>query len=248
MNAFSLLPNLLTSLGILLIVFLFLLLNRTTVKNWAYFLHFSLAYIFIQLLYPFGSNLQAHWFPTLQYSWIPKLLSLVFVVVIYSIFMPTLFKKFGWHIKFDKKYLKVSLLLSLSLILIKCIPNYLDTSRETVTLERWLYQLSLPGLEEEIIFRGLLLVLLREMFTTDALIPAKKFAPDILIITLVFALAHSFQVDRTWHISFQAMPFVSAGLGGFVYSWLRVKHDSLAPAIICHNAVNTLITFAQWIK
>jgi len=248
MTTFPLLPNLLTSLGILSIVFLFLLLNRNNVRSWTYFLHFSLAFIFIQLLYPLGDKLQVRWWPSLQYAWIAKLLSLAVVTGVYLIFMPALFGQFGWKVRFNGAYLRPTLLLSLVLILFKCITNYMDTTKEAVTLERWLYQISLPGLEEEIVFRGLFLVLFREMFKTDAVFLTKSVALDALLVTLVFALVHSFQIDGTWHVAFNPILFISSGFAGFVYMWLRMKHESLAPPIVCHNAVNTLITFVQWIK
>ncbi|QIL02699.1 CPBP family intramembrane metalloprotease [Sphingomonas sinipercae] len=104
--------------------------------------------------------------------------------------------------------------------------------------EAILYQLTMPGLEEEIFFRGLFLVALNRAFAGHVRIGGAAIGWALPLNALVFGLVHGLGVQQgVW--SFDAMSFALPFLGAIPAVWLREKTGSLVLPIILHNFVNT---------
>jgi len=59
-----------------------------------------------------------------------------------------------------------------------------------VTVEKWLFEATMPGLDEELFWRGLLLALLTRSFGAGKELARATFGPAEIAITLLFAAAH----------------------------------------------------------
>jgi len=104
--------------------------------------------------------------------------------------------------------------------------------------EKLLFQASMPGLDEEPMFRGLLLYLL------SLAIPSKRiaiFGAQINIagfmLVALFGLGHGLgNNDGEWY--FSAFYTSATALYGFILLWFREKTGSLVFPIVAHNVVN----------
>lgn len=109
---------------------------------------------------------------------------------------------------------------------------------EGTTWDAVTYQATLPGLEEELFYRGLLLALVARAFAPSGgvravLIPA-------VITTALFVQAHVLvAVDGAVRVHPTGAP--TALIVGSVLIWLRLRTGGLAAPVLLHNAVNTAL-------
>lgn len=100
------------------------------------------------------------------------------------------------------------------------------------------YQATLPGLAEELFYRGLLFALVARAFA-----PAGERAAvwiPAIIVTLAFALAHVLVAAEgvvRIHPTGAPTPLII----GAILIWLRVRTGGLAAPVLLHNSVNTAL-------
>jgi membrane protease YdiL (CAAX protease family) len=94
----------------------------------------------------------------------------------------------------------------------------------------------MPGIDEEIAFRGIMLGLLTKMLR-----PNPKFTffhPAILVTGLLFGLAHGLLLTKSFELSFKSGPFISTMILGMIWGWMTMKSGSILLALISHNLGN----------
>ena len=106
-----------------------------------------------------------------------------------------------------------------------------------LSAERLLYQALMPGIDEELFFRGLLLALLLRAFDERWSFLGAPVGPAALVVTFIFAAGHGLGV-ADGQIRFDALPFCMTGALGFGLLWLRQRTGSVWPAILAHNLIN----------
>jgi membrane protease YdiL (CAAX protease family) len=97
-----------------------------------------------------------------------------------------------------------------------------------VPLETWLYQATMPGLVEEVLFRGVLLALLDRAFGTRRVVFGAPIGWGGVVVTLVFLALHGFSVGTVLGVLPAAL----------LYLWLRARTGSLVLPILVHNLWN----------
>ena len=103
------------------------------------------------------------------------------------------------------------------------------------------FQWTLPGLDEELFFRGILLIALNEAFCKAANILGAPITYGGLLTAVLFGLVHGmgFGADG---FSFDALTFALTGGPSLLLLWLREKTGSLLLPIIAHNIANGAFT------
>jgi hypothetical protein len=96
--------------------------------------------------------------------------------------------------------------------------------------ETWLYQSALPGLVEEVIFRGVLLALLDRAFLSRSSVFGAPIGWGGVVVTLTFVLLHPLTASSLSAVLPPAVLFL----------WLRARTGSLALPVLVHNAWNVL--------
>ncbi len=105
--------------------------------------------------------------------------------------------------------------------------------------EELAFQLTMPGFEEEVFYRGLLLLALDRAFTSRLNIGGAPIGWSLPLNALIFGLAHGLSVSHG-AFSFDAMTFALPCIGALPAVWLRAKTGSLVLPIVLHNIVNVL--------
>jgi membrane protease YdiL (CAAX protease family) len=101
--------------------------------------------------------------------------------------------------------------------------------------EALLFEATMPGLAEELAWRGVLYLLLLRAYTdADGVMRA---GPVALITTLIFGLGHGFNMDHH-RMNFAWLPFAYATIFGGWLAFLRLRTRSLAALIVSHNVSN----------
>jgi uncharacterized protein len=104
------------------------------------------------------------------------------------------------------------------------------------------FQLTLPGIEEEIFWRGVLLLCLDRAFTGRRQFLGVDWGWGAVLACFMFGLGHAFSFSDGC-FSFDALTLALTALPSFVAVWLRLRTGSVLLPILLHNFGNTLSLF-----
>jgi membrane protease YdiL (CAAX protease family) len=115
--------------------------------------------------------------------------------------------------------------------------------------ETLLFQLTMPGLDEEIMFRAILLGLLLTCLKENIKIGQFNFgSPSILIIGLLFGLLHGLTLTDNFSFKFDYLYFLSTFIFGYIWSWITLKSKSILQPLVSHNVSNFIGHLIQMTK
>lgn len=103
--------------------------------------------------------------------------------------------------------------------------------------ERLLFQATMPGLDEELFMRGILLALFVQGFGTSKSRLGAPFGLAELAVTFLFAAGHALRFAQG-AIQFDPVIFGLTGFLGAGLAWLRQRTGSLAVPVLAHNLIN----------
>lgn len=107
------------------------------------------------------------------------------------------------------------------------------------TSEKVAFQLTMPGLEEELFYRGLLLLALDRAFTARKRLLGVDWGWGAIISCALFGLAHAFgYADGSF--SFDPMYMALTAVPSLIAVWLRLRTASVLIPMILHNFGNAI--------
>jgi membrane protease YdiL (CAAX protease family) len=109
------------------------------------------------------------------------------------------------------------------------------------TREDIAFQLTLPGIEEEFLYRGILLLALDRAFAGRVRFLGVDWGWGALLSCMLFGLAHAFGYGSDG-FSFEPLFFVLTAVPSLVAVWLRYRTGSLLLPVVLHNFGNTITT------
>lgn len=101
------------------------------------------------------------------------------------------------------------------------------------------FQLTMPGLEEEPFYRGVLLLALDRAFTGRIRLLGVDWGWGAVMSCALFGLAHAFGFSHG-HFSFDPMTTALTALPSFIAVWLRLRTGSVLLPIVLHNFGNSI--------
>ncbi|MET0270263.1 MAG: CPBP family intramembrane glutamic endopeptidase [Sphingomonas sp.] len=107
----------------------------------------------------------------------------------------------------------------------------------SLSTERLLFQGLMPGLDEEFVFRGLLLAFFAAAFGPGRRIAGGAFGVAGLAVTFLFAAGHGLFVIDDAVVANARVLFVTGTIGAGLV-WLRTRTGSLIAPVLAHNLVN----------
>lgn len=167
--------------------------------------------------------------------WTGKILGTIFGCLCFIIFKEYFTENNFFTIMLKTENIKIVLLVSYLMILIfGIISLHYEKQISFKNKENLLFQLTMPGIDEEIMFRGILLGLLMSSLKNELLF----INLSLIIISILFGLVHGFTIDKNNKINFNRMSFIYTGIMGYVYGWITIETGSILLAIIIHNLYN----------
>lgn len=173
-------------------------------------------------------------FPEASWNWAGKLMSLAGVLAICA--LPAIgWTRAGITLRQGKGWIAAAVVLALlgGLFFNLAISNP-DGRDDWETIA---FQWTMPGLDEEIFYRGLFLLAMNEAFSARARILGAPVGYGGLLATVLFGLAHGLAYDKDG-FSFDAMSFAMTGGPALILLWLKERTGSVLMPIIGHNIAN----------
>lgn len=174
--------------------------------------------------------------PNLAWNWEGKLIALIATLAIAS--LPQFgWKRVGlrWH-QGENPWLAYLVFGMVSLFFLGLALSQGDGSAD---LETIIFQWTMPGLEEEVFFRGTLLLALNEAFRKKVSFLGAPIGYGGVLTSLIFGFAHALSFDAGAY-SFDFMTFLVTGGPAFILLWLRERTGSVLLPVIGHNVANGL--------
>lgn len=184
------------------------------------------AYGFIPDLIP-----AAHW------NWQGKTLALAATLVVASL------PAFGWRRSgLTLVQAKGSLTSAVPVALLYCaifVGLVLAFPSGKAGMEETAFQLTMPGLEEEPFYRGVLLLALDRAFTGRVRFLGVEWGWGAVLSCALFGLAHAFGFSHG-QFSFEPMVMALTALPSLIAVWLRLRTGSVLLPVVLHNFGNSI--------
>lgn len=126
------------------------------------------------------------------------------------------------------------LYVGLFLILALIFPN------EGLSVEALAFQLTMPGLEEEVFYRGVLLVALGRAFAGRVRFLGVDWGLGAILSCVLFGLAHAFGFSDG-EFSFDPLTMGLTAVPSLIAVWLALKTRSLVLPVLLHNFGNAVM-------
>lgn len=176
------------------------------------------------------------------WNWSGKVLGIILTLTIAAALIATR--------KFSARSLGLSLLqergtgkvLLMAVVPFLCILAILTATlfgnRTPPSLDTIWFQATMPGISEEIAFRGVLLALFDRCFRGRVRFAGTQIGYGALATSVLFGLGHGVTMDNALLLHTHLVPGLSTAMIGFFLAWLRMRTRSLVLPIAVHNAIN----------
>jgi membrane protease YdiL (CAAX protease family) len=170
-----------------------------------------------------------------SWNWQGKLLALIATPALAAL------PAFGWRrVGLTLEHAPGSLKASMPVVALYCaffLALALAFPNDPPTGEDIAFQLTMPGLEEEPFYRGLLLFALYRAFTGRVRLLGVDWGWGAVLSCLLFGLAHSFGWSDG-QFSFDPLTMALTALPSFIAVWVALRTGSLLLPILMHNFGN----------
>jgi membrane protease YdiL (CAAX protease family) len=179
-----------------------------------------------------------------KWNWIGKSGSLLWIVIF--IFTTRLLTKkdVGWTLSIINPK-GVLIIIAVILFGRLAIRLFFQGFNSGYNIETFIYEATLPGIAEEIVFRGILLGLLNKVFLKRWIVLRTFFGKGLIVTSILFGLVHGLSLNRSWIPDLNSQRFIMTGAMGFAFGIVKEKSKSLIPGILFHNLWNII---AYWGK
>lgn len=197
--------------------------------GWLALLYLALYFALLQFRMP-GAN----------WNWSGKMAAIGFSCML-LVCSPWLRRNVGFCIRQASGSLRLSLMCTLVGIGIATgLTKYFAPSTP-FSAETLLFQAIMPGLDEELAFRGIALALLERAFGQSPMSCRLRLGSAGFILSMFFGLQHAVSFTRTG-IGFDYRPFVIMTAFACVASLIRTRSGSLLWSILFHSGWNVSYT------
>lgn len=175
-----------------------------------------------------------------DWNWTGKVLALLVTLAVAS------HPAFGWErsgltMKHKPGSLRAAVLVSVLVILVY-VGFAVAFDNDPPTTETFAYQLTMPGLEEEPFYRGVLLLALYEAFRGRLRALGIDWGWGALFSSALFGLTHALGY-QDGSFQFDALYFALTALPSLLVVWIRERTGSLLLPILLHNFGNSIGLF-----
>lgn len=223
-----------------IVIVAFIKSEKGQLKYLAFFILYFLFDCYLQQLSMKYVSLE---FLGLRFTWIGKILSFVTSLVIIYAVSKSDRQEIGFTTNTNsKKSIKSGLLFFFGFLLFDFVfKMILFPKGGSFNLETFAFQATMPGLTEELAFRGISLWLLDKVFLPKWTFKGIKFGWGFIIVTLLFGIVHGVFLTAHHVFKFDIITIVYLALiSSLSVGLLRKFSGNLIYPILGHNTINLM--------
>ena len=179
-----------------------------------------------------------------SWNWDGKIYGIICGILFYFLFRKYFRENDFFTLKQNKQNFKSALIGAIIIVLLSTIVWFL-LGKSDFDTETLAFQLTVPGIDEEIMFRGILLGLLATSLKDKISFLGN---PSVLLTAILFGFMHALTLNKDYSINFEPIYFIQTGFAGYVWGWITIKSRSILLAIVSHNFSNFFGTLSTMIK
>jgi membrane protease YdiL (CAAX protease family) len=184
-------------------------------------------------------------FQHLHWSWQESILSTVWPFLLIALVPGISLASIGVTSRFRPGWLKPSILAGALALAVPAVFFLLGT-RKKLDAGSWIFLLIMPGLAEELVFRGVFQSLLNRVFGKPWRLANAEFGWGLIITAVLFAGSNGLvAIDSQLHARIVLPAAIAPFLMSLVSGWIRERTDSVWPSVFGHNLSNIVIPFAS---
>jgi hypothetical protein len=180
------------------------------------------------------------WVNALHWNWTGKLISIATTLSLILLWPGLSTAEAGLTLRHKDGSIGPAILAAAILCASAMILQSLVGAGSDTRLETLLFEATLPGIDEELAFRGLLAALLARAFIRQVSVFGAPMGWGDLALCLVFAAGHGLMFIQQ-QIHFDPFSFGYTGFVGAGLLWMRQRTGSLMLPVLTHNVVNILL-------
>ena len=169
-----------------------------------------------------------------NWNWTGKLMSTAAMGVVAA------FAIFGWRkvgLTFKQKEKSAPAWIFLGILSVLIFFIAIKTGDGPDDLETIAFQWTMPGIDEELFYRGVLLLALNETFKGTRNILGAAIGFGGILTCILFGVIHAL-AWKDGGVTWKLATFAMTGIPSFILLWLREKTGSLIAPILAHNVAN----------
>jgi uncharacterized protein len=180
-------------------------------------------------------------FQHLHWSWQESLLSSAWPLLLVALVPGISLASIGVTSHFRSGWLKPSIVALLVALAVNAVFFSLG-ARKTLDGEGWAFLLLMPGLAEELVFRGVYQSLLNRVFGKPWRLANAEFGWGLIVTAILFGGSNGLVVvDPQLHPHIVLLAAIAPVMLSFVSGWVRERTDSVWPSVFGHNLSNIVI-------
>ncbi|MCG1036253.1 CPBP family intramembrane glutamic endopeptidase [Polaribacter sargassicola] len=168
-----------------------------------------------------------------NWNWDGKIYTIICSILFLLFYKKYQLKDYFLTFKQENKFFKKGVIIIISLLIFKITLMFFAPNK-LLNWETLFYQFSMPGLDEEIAYRGIMLGLLTKILKYKNLI----LNSSVWITAILFGFAHGLSLSKEFSIIFNIYPFLITMFYGLIWGWITIKSGSVLLALISHNLGN----------
>lgn len=228
----------------IILPFAIVLLKEFNKANFQRIAIFVLCYIVYQLILVLPKLNPAFDFVSSSWNWDGKILGVILGIICFYLFKKHFAENNFFTLKQSKTNLRKAQIGATALVILSTVVWYV-LGKSKFDIETLAFQLTIPGVDEEIMFRGILLGLLMSALKCKIYFLGN---PSVLLTAILFGFMHALTLDIDYSLSFEPVYFIQTGFAGYIWGWVTIKSRSILLAILSHNFSNFFGTLSTMIK
>ncbi|RIJ37495.1 CPBP family intramembrane glutamic endopeptidase [Pontibacter oryzae] len=233
------------ALYLLLVLPLLLFSKKKGEDFWYYLLVLFFFFLINQFLldlpryHPELRFIQGNW------NWSGKVLTSAFSILFLVFYQRLSTKEAGLTLR-QNGPLKLPLILVFLFILVRTILGGVLVPAETLNLETLAFQLTMPTLDEELAYRGIMLALVNKATCHSKLFRSISMAN--VVTSLLFGFVHALSLSVGFKVSFEPLYFAQTFLLGLGLAYIVERTGSLLLPMLAHSFSNFLPNLVAMLK
>ena len=183
-------------------------------------------------------------FQRLQWSWQESIVSTAWPFLLVALVPGISLASIGVTLRFRPGWLKPSIVAGVVALAVPAVFFALG-ARKKLDAQGWAFLLLMPGLAEEVVFRGVYQSLLNRVFGKPWRLAGAEFGWGLLITAILFAGSNGLvMVDSQLHARIVLYAAIAPVTLSLVSGWIRERTDSVWLCVFGHNLSNVVIPLA----